>query len=155
MQKITPFMWIKEGGQEALDFYTKLFAGSKVVSVTPVEGAPGPAGQFVASFELMGEPYMLIQGGDNPMLAAPGPLSLTVPCDSQEEIDKLWAAFSEGGKPNVCGWITDRFGITWQVVPAKMSEWMSGEPAKRARVMAAFMQMTKFDIAALEAAAAG
>ena len=155
MKKITPFLWIKENGKEALDFYTNLFADSKILSVTPIEGAPGPAGQFVASFTLMGGEFMLIQGGDNPMLAAPGPLSLVVPCDSQEEIDKLWAAFSEGGAPNVCGWITDRFGITWQVTPTKMGEWMTGEPEKRARVIQAFMQMTKFGIATLEAAAKG
>ncbi|MBU6321607.1 MAG: VOC family protein [Patescibacteria group bacterium] len=155
MQKIVSFIWIKENAKEALAFYTGLFPDSRVVSETPIEGAPGPAGQFVASFELMGEPYMLLEGGENPMLAAAGPLSLTVPCDTQEEIDRLWAAFAEGGKPNVCGWITDRFGVTWQVVPAKMNEYMSGDPAKRARVTAAFMQMTKFDIKALERAAAG
>lgn len=155
MKKITPFLWIKENGKEALEFYTNLFEGSKVLSVTPIEGAPGPAGQFVASFELMGTEFMLIQGGDNPMLAAPGHISLVVPCDTQEEIDKLWDAFMQGGAPMQCGWITDRYGITWQVVPTKMGEWMAGDPEKRARVLAAFMQMTKFDIAKLEAAAGG
>lgn len=155
MQKITPFFWIKENAKEALEFYTTLFPDSRVISETPVEAAPGPAGQFIASFELSGEPFMLLQGGENPMLAASGPLSLTVPCDTQEEIDRLWAAFSAGGKPSVCGWVTDRFGITWQVVPAKMGELMAGDPERRRRVTEAFMQMTKFDIAALEAAAAG
>lgn len=155
MKKITPFMWIKEDGKGALDFYTKLFKDSKIVSITPIEGAPGPAGQFVASFELMGQSFMLIQGGENPILNSAGPLSLTVPCDTQEEIDALWSAFEDGGKPIACGWITDRYGITWQVVPAKMSELMGGDEAKRMRVTQAMLKMMKFDIAALEAAAQG
>ncbi|HUO55944.1 MAG TPA: VOC family protein [Candidatus Paceibacterota bacterium] len=155
MQKITPFIWIKDNAREALDFYTKLFADSAVVSITPIEGAPGPAGQFVAQFTLQGAPFMLIQGGDNEILRTPGPLSLTVPCDTQEEIDALWSAFEEGGKPIACGWITDRFGVTWQVMPAKMGELMSGDPEKVKRVTAAMLKMMKFDIAALEAAAQG
>jgi len=155
MQHITPFIWIKDNAREALEFYTTLFKDSKVASITQIEGAPGPAGQFVANFTLMGQPFMLIQGGDNEILRAPGPLSLTVPCDSQEEIDTLWNAFADGGKPIACGWIIDRFGVTWQVVPAKMGELMSGDPAKVKRVTAAMLKMTKFDIAALEAAARG
>ena len=155
MQKITPFMWIKENGKEALEFYTKLLPNSRVVSITPIEGAPGPSGQFVANFELLGQPFMMLQGGDNPMLAAPGPISLTLTCDTQDEIDTVWDAFSNGGKPNVCGWIMDKYGITWQVVPAKMGEYMGGDPEKRMRVMKAFMKMTKFNIAELEAAAKG
>jgi predicted 3-demethylubiquinone-9 3-methyltransferase (glyoxalase superfamily) len=155
MQKIIPFIWIKENAREALDFYTGLFADSKVVQITPIDGAPGPAGQFVATFELMGQPYMLIQGGDNEMLKAAGPISLTVPCDTQDEIDMLWDAFSQGGKPIACGWISDRFGVTWQVVPAKMGELMSGDPEKVKRVTEAMLKMVKLDIPALEAAARG
>jgi len=155
MQQITPFIWIKENAREALEFYTKLFKNSKVMQVTPIKGAPGPAGQFVANFTLMGQPFMLIQGGDNPILKTSGPLSLTVPCDTQEEIDTLWAAFEAGGKPIACGWIVDRFGVTWQVVPAKMGELMSGDPEKVKRVTGAMLKMMRFDIAALEAAAAG
>ncbi len=132
-----PFIWIKENAKEALDFYTGLFADSKIVQVTPIEGAPGPAGQFVATF----------------LLKTAGPISLVVPCDTQREIDMLWDAFSQGGKPIACGWISDRFGVTWQVVPAKMGELMSGEPDKVRRVTEAMMKMMKFDIAALEAAA--
>ena len=155
MKKITPFIWIKENAKEALDFYTGLFENSKVMQITPIEGAPGPAGQFVATFELMGEPYMMLQGGDNEILKAAGPMSLVVPCDSQEEIDKLWDAFSQGGKPIACGWISDRFGVTWQVVPTKMGELMSGDPEKVKRVTEAMMKMIKLDIPALEAAARG
>jgi predicted 3-demethylubiquinone-9 3-methyltransferase (glyoxalase superfamily) len=155
MQKIIPFIWIKENAREALDFYTGLFDDSKVVQITPIDGAPGPAGQFVATFELLGQPYMLIQGGENEMLKAAGPISLTVPCDTQEEIDTLWDAFSQGGKPIACGWISDRFGVTWQVVPAKMGELMSGDPEKVKRVTEAMLKMVKLDIPALEAAARG
>lgn len=155
MKKITPFLWIKEDGKGALEFYTTLFENSKVVSVTPLEGAPGAPGQFVAEFTLMGEPYLLLQGGENQMLAAAGPLSLSVPCDTQEEIDRLWEAFKEGGKEIACGWITDRYGITWQVDYAKMGALMSGDAEKRARVTQAMLKMMKLDIAALEAAAQG
>ncbi len=155
MQKIKPFIWLKENGKEALDFYTGLFPNSKVVEITPITGAPGPAGQFVANFELMGEPFALIQGGDNEMIKAAGPLSFVASCDTQEEIDTLWDAFSQGGKPVMCGWITDRFGVVWQVVPAKMNELMSGEPEKVKRVTEAMLKMVKLDIPTLEAAARG
>lgn len=155
MKKIAPFLWIKEGGKEALEFYTALFANSKVVHVQPIPGAPGAPGQFVANFELMGEPYMMIQGGENPMLAATGPISLVVECDTQAEIDKLWDAFKDGGKEIQCGWITDKYGITWQVVPAQMGELMSGDPAKAQRVMMAMLNMIKIDLSTLEAAAKG
>jgi predicted 3-demethylubiquinone-9 3-methyltransferase (glyoxalase superfamily) len=155
MQKITPFIWIKENAREALDFYTGLFPDSKVVQITPITGAPGPKGQFVANFELMGQSFMLIQGGENEILKAAGPVSLVVPCDTQAEIDTLWDAFAKGGKPVACGWITDRFGVTWQVVPAKMGELMSGEPEKVKRVTEAMLKMVKLDIPALEAAARG
>ena len=146
-------MWIKEDARGALDFYTKLFANSKIGKITPIESAPGPKGQFVAEFQLMGQSFMLIQGGENSMLAAPGPLSLTAICDTQEEIDTLWNAFSDGGEPVACGWIKDRYGIMWQVVPAKMGELMSGDPDKVRRVTEVMMKMMKLDIAALEAAA--
>lgn len=155
MQKIAPFIWIKENGKEALDFYTGLFEDSKVATVVPLLETPGPEGQFVAMFELMGQPFMMLQGGENEMLKAAGPVSLLVPCDTQEEIDRLWDAFSDGGKPIACGWITDKFGVTWQVAPAKMDEYMTGDPESVKRFMQAMMSMTKFDIAALEAAKRG
>lgn len=152
MKKITPFFWIKDNAREALDFYTKLFKDSNIGQITPIEGAPGPAGQFVASFTLMGQPFMLIQGGDNDMLNAAGPISLTVQCDTQQEIDKLWSAFEKGGKPIACGWITDRFGITWQVVPSQMEKLMSGDREKVHRVMQAMLKMVKLDIGILQKA---
>jgi predicted 3-demethylubiquinone-9 3-methyltransferase (glyoxalase superfamily) len=156
MKKITPFLWFKEKGEEALGFYTKLFPNSKMGRITPLPEAPGPAGQFVADFELMGEPFMAIQGGPNPMLDSAGPISLVVPCDTQEEIDRLWEAFKDGGKEIACGWISDKYGITWQVVPSTIGELMSDpDPEKRKRVAQVVMNSMKFSIAELEAARDG
>ncbi len=153
MKKIQPFLWFKENGQEAMELYTNLFPDSKVGPITMLPDAPGPKGQFVGSFELMGEKLMCLQGGENPMLAAPGPISLVVECDNQEEIDKLWDAFKKDGKEIACGWITDRFGITWQVVPTVLGEWMSDpDPVKASRTAKAMMEMVKLDIAELKRA---
>ncbi|MGE5540752.1 MAG: VOC family protein [Bacillota bacterium] len=153
MKNIQPFIWFKENGQEAMEFYTKLFADSRVVDVTMLPDAPGPEGQFVGNFELMGQKFMCLQGGPNPMLNAAGPISLVVPCETQEEIDRLWDAFSEGGHPIACGWITDRYGITWQVVPTILGELMSDPDQEKAhRTAIAMMDMMKFDIAALKRA---
>jgi predicted 3-demethylubiquinone-9 3-methyltransferase (glyoxalase superfamily) len=153
MKKIQPFIWFKENGQEAMEFYTKLFADSRIVNVTQIPEAPGPAGQFVGTFELMGEKFMCLQGGDNPMLAAQGPISFVVECDTQEEIDTLWDAFKDGGKEIACGWISDKYGVTWQVVPTKLGEWMSDPDREKAhRTAIAMMDMVKFDIEALRRA---
>jgi len=146
-------LWFKENGQEAMELYTKLFPDSKIGNITMLPDAPGPKGQFVGEFELMAEKYMCIQGGENPMLAAVGPVSLVALCDTQEEIDKLWDAFKEGGKEIACGWITDRFGITWQVTPTVLGEYMSDPDQEKAhRTAIAMMNMVKFDIAALKRA---
>lgn len=153
MQKIQPFIWFKDNAEEAMQFYTTLFADSKIVSVTKLEGTPGPANSLIGVFELMGERYMCINGGENPMLAAPGPMSLVVNCDTQEEIDKLWDAFSAGGTPNQCGWITDKYGVTWQVTPSNMDKIMGGPDAEgRKRAIAAMLQMIKLDMNVLQAA---
>jgi predicted 3-demethylubiquinone-9 3-methyltransferase (glyoxalase superfamily) len=153
MKKIQPFIWFKENGKEAMELYTTLFANSSVGRVTMLPDAPGPAGQFVGEFELMGEKFMCIQGGENPMLAAPGPISLVVECDTQEEIDKLWDAFKDGGKEIQCGWITDPFGITWQIVPSILGQLMSDPDKEKAhRTTMAMMGMVKLDIAALQRA---
>lgn len=155
MKSITPFIWFNDNAEEAMAFYTALFADSKTVSVTRLgDSVPGPAGkQLVGEFELMGQRFMCINGGSNPMLESQGRISFVVPCDTQEEIDKLWAAFSDGGKEIACGWVTDKFGVTWQVVPSIMGELMGDpDPVKAKRTAEAMMQMMKFDIAALKAA---
>ena len=155
MKKIAPFIWFNDNAEEAIAFYTSLFKDSKIVSITQLgDNVPGPKGkQLVAIFELMGEQFMAINGGPNKLLQNAGRISLVVPCDTQEEIDRLWNAFSDGGKPIACGWITDKFGVTWQVVPAVMGELMGDpDPIKAKRVADAMMKMVKFDIAALKAA---
>jgi predicted 3-demethylubiquinone-9 3-methyltransferase (glyoxalase superfamily) len=155
MKKIQPFIWFNDNAEEAMEFYIKLFADSRIVKITRLgENVPGPKGkQLVGEFELMGQTFLCINGGPNPMLQSAGPISFTVPCDTQEEIDKLWDAFKEGGKEIACGWIADRFGVTWQVVPSMMGQWMGDpDPEKAKRTAAAMMQMMKFDIAALKAA---
>ncbi len=154
MKKIQPFIWFAENGEEALEFYTKLFANSRIVRVTKLaDNVPGPSGQFVGEFELMGEKYMCLQGGPNEMLNAAGPISLMVLCDTQEEIDRLWEAFSEGGKPIACGWITDRFGVTWQVAPTIMGDLLTDPDMEKVRrTNEAMMKMVKLDIAELKRA---
>jgi predicted 3-demethylubiquinone-9 3-methyltransferase (glyoxalase superfamily) len=156
MKKIQPFIWFKESGEEAMALYTSLFPNSKVVQITQLPQAPGPVGQFVGVFELMGETFMCLQGGENPMTNGVGPISLVAQCDTQEEIDKLWDAFKEGGKEIACGWISDRYGVTWQVVPSQLGEWMSDPDSEKAkRTAIAMMDMMKFDIAALKRAHEG
>ena len=148
-------MWFTDNAEEAMDFYTKLFPDSRIVKITRLgDNVPGPAGkQLVGEFEIMGETYLCLNGGENDMLKAAGPISLTVPCETQEEIDKLWAAFSDGGKPIACGWIADRFGVTWQVVPSILGELMGDpDPEKAKRTAMAMMKMMKFDIAELQKA---
>lgn len=156
MKKIQPFIWFDDNAEEAMEFYAALFPDSRVVSVTRLaENVPGPAGkQIIGSFELMGETFMCINGGTRPeSMKGQGPMSLVVPCDTQEEIDRLWDAFSEGGRPIQCGWITDRFGVTWQVTPSMMDELMGDpDPEKARRTAEAMMAMVKFDIAELKRA---
>ncbi len=155
MQKIKPFIWFNENAEEAMTFYTGLFADSKIVHITRLgDNVPGPEGKkLVGEFTLMGETFLCINGGPNDMLKAAGPISLTVSCDTQEEIDKLWEAFKDGGTEIACGWIRDRFGVTWQVVPSIMGELMGDpDPIKAARTAEAMMKMMKFDIAALQRA---
>jgi predicted 3-demethylubiquinone-9 3-methyltransferase (glyoxalase superfamily) len=153
MKKITPFIWFKDNAEEALEFYTSLFADSRIVNITKLgDNVPGPQGkQIVATFELMGEQFLAINGGPNDILKSAGAISLVVPCDTQEEIDKLWNAFSDGGTPIACGWITDKFGVTWQVTPSMMNELMGDpDPVKAKRVADAMMKMMKLDIQALK-----
>src|SRR5437879_6321207 len=118
MKNIQPFIWFTDNAEEAMDFYTKLFENSRVVHVTRLsDNVPGPEGKvLMGEFELMGQKFTALNGGPVPEnMKGQGRISLMVSCDTQEEIDRLWDAFSEGGHPIQCGWITDRYGITWQV----------------------------------------
>ena len=160
MQKITPFLWFEESAEEAIAFYTSVFKDAKVVDKTTLpENVPGPKGKvIVATIELLGQRFMLINGGKQPgfnTTFSPA-TSFVINCEDQAEVDYYWGKLpAGGGKTNVCGWLTDKFGLAWQVVPTVLGELMSGpDKARVQRVSDAMMQMEKLDIAALEAAAA-
>lgn len=161
MQKITPFFWFENQAEEAANFYAALFPGSKINKIVrypkAAEAVSGRAAGSVMTvdLELNGSKFTFLNGGKNDAFTSlPGPVSFVVTCETQAEIDKYWNALSEGGKPNVCGWTQDKFGITWQVVPTILPMLLSDpDPAVVERVTACFMKMTKFDIAELETAA--
>ena len=147
--KVSPFLWFEERAEEAAVFYVSLFPDSKVVSVSTV--AAGPAkGNAVVEFELSGQRITALDGG--PMFKLTPAVSFVVSCESQEEIDRYWDSLSEGGTPGVCGWLTDRFGLSWQVLPADLGELMARAPE---RVMQAMFTMQKIDAARLREAAQG
>ncbi|HUO92310.1 MAG TPA: VOC family protein [Rhizomicrobium sp.] len=157
MQKITPFLWFDNNAEEAMEFYVSIFRNSKVVNVSRVgEGAPGPRGGIVvATFVINGVEIMALNGGSYFKLTPA--FSLHVACDTQAEIDELWdKLLSGGGEPSRCGWLTDRFGLSWQIVPAILDKLMADKDrAKSDRVREAMLQMVKLDIAALERAHKG
>jgi predicted 3-demethylubiquinone-9 3-methyltransferase (glyoxalase superfamily) len=157
MQKITPFLWFDHQAEEAMQFYLSIFKNSRVVRVSRYgDAGPGPKGSvMVAQFELDGQNFMALNGGPN-FKFTPA-ISLSVDCKSQEEIDWFWKKLPEGGgTPGQCGWLQDKYGVSWQVVPSILGELVGDEdPARSNRVMQALMQMTRLDIAKLEAAAAG
>jgi len=151
MQKIIPFMWFDSNAEEAVHFYISLFKNSKVLDVSRYgEGGPGPAGQvFVMSFELDGHEYKALNGG--PVFKFTEAISFFVNCETQDEVDDLWEKLSAGGEKGRCGWLKDKFGMSWQVVPTSLGEVMSDpDPVKAQRVVQALMQMSKIDIKALE-----
>lgn len=153
MQKITPFLWFDNQAEEAMNFYMSIFKNSKVGRVSRYDdGGPGPKGSvMVASFELDGQAFMALNGG--PHFKFTEAISLLVNCATQEEVDRLWEKLSVGGAPGQCGWLKDKYGLSWQIVPTVLGELMSGpDPVKSGRVMQAMMQMTKFDIKALQTA---
>ena len=153
--KITPCFWFDGTAQEAVDFYVSLFEDSRITSTSYYgEGAPLPAGTLMAIwFELGGRSFMAINGG--PEFQLTPAISMSASCDTQEEIDRLWDGLSEGGSTQECGWLTDRFGVSWQIVPTILDELISGDPARSARVMQALWGMVKLDIATLKQAAEG
>jgi predicted 3-demethylubiquinone-9 3-methyltransferase (glyoxalase superfamily) len=157
MQKITPFLWFDNNAEEAMDFYMSVFKDSKAVSVTRTgEGAPGPRGSVVfATFVINGLELMVLNGG--PHFKLTPAFSLFVLCETQGEIDELWDKFlAGGGKPSQCGWLTDKLGLSWQIIPKALHELMGDkDPVKAMRVREAMMKMVKLDIAALKKAHAG
>ena len=150
-QKITLSLWFDGCAEEAAQFYVDTFGDGRIVNVSRHgEGGPRPAGEVMAAtFELFGQTYAAINGGGE--FAFTPALSLLVSCETQAEIDRYWDRLADGGKPMRFGWIADRFGLTWQIVPARLKSMLSSEHA--GRVMAAACQMSKIDLAALLRAA--
>ena len=155
-QKITTFLWFDNQAEEAIDFYTSIFRNSRKGEVVRYgDTGPGPKGQVMtAEFELAGQQFMALNGG--PHFKFTEAISLMVKCDTQEEIDELWEKLSEGGQKVECGWLKDKFGLSWQIVPTILGQLMKDkDPAKRERVMQVIMQTKKFDIAKLQEAVEG
>jgi predicted 3-demethylubiquinone-9 3-methyltransferase (glyoxalase superfamily) len=156
-QRISTCLWYDRDGEEAANLYTSLFENSRVTSVSRYgKGAPLPEGTaWLVEFTLDGVPFQALNGGPHFKLTEAA--SLSVACDTQGEIDRLWSRLTaNGGAESHCGWLKDRFGLSWQIVPSMMAAWMCDpDPARVARVVAAFMPMAKLDIAALETAYRG
>jgi len=156
MPKITPFLWFDDQAEEAIHFYVSIFGNARVLGVTRYgEAGPGPKGSVMtASFVLEGQEFIALNGG--PHFKFNQAVSFVVNCETQQEIDRLWGALSAGGSPERCGWLKDKFGLSWQIVPTVLRELLSDpDPQRAKRVMLAMLDMTKFDIAALQRAAAG
>ncbi|MEU7856075.1 VOC family protein [Nonomuraea sp. NPDC049141] len=154
MQKITTYLWFDNQAEEAAEFYTSIFEDSRILEVNRYgDAGPGPAGTaMMVSFELAGQRFLALNGG--PQFAFTEAISLYVDCASQEEVDELWAKLTEGGEESQCGWLKDRWGLSWQIIPKALPELLGNpDPAKAQQVMKAMMGMRKIDISALEAAA--
>jgi predicted 3-demethylubiquinone-9 3-methyltransferase (glyoxalase superfamily) len=156
MQKITPCLWFDTEGEEAAQFYTSIFPGSRIVEVTRY-GSAGPRDEgtvMTVLFELDGQQFVALNGG--PDFKPNEAISFQVDCGTQEEVDSYWDALTDGGEPGPCGWLKDRFGVSWQIVPKVLGELITDPDAEKAqRVMAAMLTMGKIEIAELERAAAG
>lgn len=153
MQKITPFLWFDGNAEEAVNFYTSIFKDSKILSLNRYgKGGPGPEGSIMtASFILQGQEFVALNGGPNFKFTEA--ISFVVNCYTQEEVDFFWEKLSEGGKTSQCGWLKDKFGLSWQIVPIEMPKlFQSGDPKKSQNVMQAMLKMTKLDINILKKA---
>ena len=156
MQKITPFLWFDNQAEEAVNFYTSVFKNSKIKNMARyTEAGPGPAGSVMtASFELNGQDFIALNGG--PIYQFTEAVSFVVNCETQEEIDFYWEKLSDGGKEVQCGWLKDKFGLSWQIVPTIIGKLMSDkDPEKVKRVATALYAMVKIDISKLEEAHGG
>jgi predicted 3-demethylubiquinone-9 3-methyltransferase (glyoxalase superfamily) len=154
MPKITPFLWFNDQAEEAMNFYVSIFKNSKAGSVTRYgDAGPGPKGSaMAANFQLEGVDFTALNGG--PQFPFTEAVSFVVHCETQQEIDYYWDKLTTGGRPSQCGWLKDKFGLSWQVVPAVLPRLLKDpDPRKSQRVMQALMQMTKLDIARLQEAA--
>lgn len=150
-QKISPFLWFDTQAEEAVNFYVSIFNNSKIGKIARYgKNMPGPEGSVMtASFEIEGQHFIALNGG--PAFKFTEAVSFVVDCENQEEIDHYWDKLTaDGGKPVQCGWLTDKFGLSWQIVPAQLAQLTSGDAERSSRVMQALMKMVKLDIKVLQ-----
>jgi predicted 3-demethylubiquinone-9 3-methyltransferase (glyoxalase superfamily) len=154
MQQITPCLWFDTEGEEAAELYTSVFPNSKIVEVTRY-GSAGPRADgmvMTVEFELNGQSFVALNGG--PGYTFSEAISFQVGCKDQDEVDYYWTALSEGGEEGPCGWVKDRFGLSWQIIPTRLTELLADpDPERAQRAMAAMLEMRKIDIAGVERAA--
>lgn len=153
MKKLTPFLWFDDNLEQAMAFYTSVFEDSTIVEVVRIgEATTDPV--FSATFRICGQEFLAINGG--PHFRFTEAISLFVACEDQVEVDDLWGRLSKGGEPGQCGWLKDRFGLSWQIIPRRLLELLQDpDPARASRVREAMLAMGKIDVAALEAAHSG
>ncbi|MGH7793684.1 MAG: VOC family protein [Candidatus Binatia bacterium] len=153
MQKITPFLWYDNNAEEAVNLYISVFKNSQITNIARYgDAGPGPKGSvMMIAFHLEGQDFIALNGG--PMFKFTEAISLSVDCKTQQEVDELWEKLSAGGQPGQCGWLKDKFGLSWQIVPSALVEMLQDKNAEKSnRVMQAMMQMRKIDIARLRQA---
>jgi len=153
MQRITPFLWFNKNAEEAMNFYVSIFKNSKVGTVTRYgDAGPGQNGQVMSvTFELEGQQFMALNGG--PLFSFTPAISLYVSCETQEEVDDVWEKLSAGGSTDRCGWLKDRFGLSWQIIPTALGRLLADKDARKSqRVMQAMLKMDKIEIVALQEA---
>ena len=154
LRRITPCLWFDTQAEDAANHYTRIFENSRITEVTRYGSAgPGPEGTVMTvTFELDGQPFVGLNGG--PQFTFDEAISFQINCDSQDEVDRYWSALTDGGEEGPCGWLKDRFGLSWQVVPTALPELLSNPDSSQA-VMKALFGMKKLDVAELQRAAAG
>jgi len=153
MQKITPFLWFDNKAEEAMNFYVSIFKNSKVVTVTRYgDTGPGPKGTVMSAiFELEGQQFYALNGG--PQFTFTPAISFFVNCETQQQVDELWEKLSAGGRKDRCGWLNDKYGLSWQIIPTVLGKMLQDkDPQKSARVMKAMLQMDKIEIEKLKQA---
>lgn len=153
MQKITPFLWFDHHAEEAVNLYVSIFKNSRIVNISRWgDGGPGPKGAVMSvTFELNGQEFMALNGG--PTFTFSPAISFFVKCETQQEVDEYWEKLSAGGKKERCGWLKDKFGVSWQIIPNALGKYLQDkDAAKSKRVMQAMMQMDKIDIQGLQRA---
>jgi predicted 3-demethylubiquinone-9 3-methyltransferase (glyoxalase superfamily) len=154
MKKITPFLWFDNQAEEAMNYYVSIFKNSKILNVTRYgEAGPGPKGTVMtATFELNGQEFTALNGGPQPFNFNDS-ISFYVDCETQQEVDELWAKLTKDGEEGSCGWLKDKYGLSWQIIPSTLTKMLTDpDPAKSQRVMQAMLKMKKLDTKVLQQA---